>query len=96
VSIDLGQVYELGSFEIQNENAADLRNIKDYVLYGSMTGAFAGEEVVLSSGTIPPLYRFETHKISFIPAQARYVKLVGTSSYSNYVIVGELRIYEAP
>lgn len=93
VSIDLGQAYTLSSFQIQNEDAADNRNIKDYVLYGSSTGAFAGEEFVITSGTIPALPRMATHSVSFTPASARYVKIKGTSSYSSYVIVGDLRLF---
>ncbi|KRF09938.1 LamG-like jellyroll fold domain-containing protein [Paenibacillus sp. Soil787] len=93
VTIDLGQTYNLSSFTIQNEDVSDNRNVKDYKLYGSSTGAFGDEKFEISSGTIPSLLHMATHTVNFTPVNARYVKFVGTSSYSNYVIVGELSLY---
>jgi len=92
VNLDLGQTYLLSYFTIQNENGSN-RNVKDYVLYGSTTGAFAGEEFVISSGTIPSLSNLATYSISFTPISARYVRFKGTSSYSNYVLAGELSLF---
>ncbi|KRF09937.1 glycosyl hydrolase family 95 catalytic domain-containing protein [Paenibacillus sp. Soil787] len=93
VTIDLGQTYNLSSFTIQNEDVSDNRNVKDYILYGSSTGAFGDEKFEISSGTIPSLLHMATHSVSFTPVNARYVKFKGTSSYSNYVIVGELSLF---
>ncbi len=98
VSIDLGAAYLLDSLRVTSEIVTGgSRNIKDYNLYGSATGDFAGEETLLSSGTIPPLGDMGTHDVSFTPQAFRYVKLQGTSTYfigSNiYVIVGELALF---
>ncbi|MDH7463192.1 discoidin domain-containing protein [Chitinophagaceae bacterium 26-R-25] len=91
VSIDLGQTYTLSSFIIQNEYGANGRNVKDYVLYGSATGSFTGEEYVISSGTLPSLNALASDTVSFTSVDARYIKFKGTSSYSSFVIIGELR-----
>lgn len=93
VTLDLGSTRAIASFVLKNEDAADNRNVKDYVLYGSSTGAFTGEEFVISSGTIPSLLRMQTHPVTFPTVNARYVKFKGTSSYSSYVIVGNLSLY---
>ena len=98
VSIDLGAAYLLDSLRVTSEIVTGgSRNIKDYNLYGSATGDFAGEETLLSSGTIPPLGDMGTHDVAFTPQAFRYVKLQGTSTYfigSNiYVIVGELALF---
>ena len=95
VIIDLGAPYTLGSFVLQNEHGASNRNVKDYVLYGSDTGEFMGEEFILDIGTIPPLSAKAEHAVTFDPASARYVKFQGTSSHSTYVIVGELSLFLA-
>ena len=92
VTIDLGATYSIDSFTIQNELGANNRNIMDYVFYGSDTGTFTGEEFVISSGIIPSLLSGQTHTVDFPTVTTRYVKIQGTSSYSSFVIVGELSI----
>ncbi|MBO0769970.1 MAG: discoidin domain-containing protein [Actinobacteria bacterium] len=93
VTIDLGAATTIFALRITGEDSLDNRNVKDYVLYGSDTGAFAGEERVLSSGTVPPLTHLTAWAAAFSPAAVRYLKFLGRDSYSPYIIVGELEIF---
>lgn len=95
ITLDLGQSQTLNSFTIQ-AGPLNNRNIKDYVLYGSATGAFSGEEFVISSGTLPSLLAKQEHNVTFTPVSAHHIKLLGTSSYSRYVIVGRLSLFSPP
>lgn len=94
VTIDLGQAYSISALRITGEDVADNRNVKDFILYGSNTGAFDGEEFVINSGTVPPLAHLQTWTTTFQPKTARYVKFLGVTSYSQYTIVGELELYQ--
>lgn len=93
VTHDLGAVYILNSFAIQNVLTLTGFNIRDYVLYGSTTGAFAGEEFIISSGTIPSLAAAATHRVNFTPVATRYIKIQGTSGWSGYLLIGELSLF---
>ena len=95
VVIDLGMEYILSELSIVNEQYDHIRNVKDYILYGSSTGAFSGEEFVIASGTVPHLGGGERWSLVFSKAcTTRYVKFKAESSYSdNYVVVGELELF---
>jgi hypothetical protein len=98
VIIDLGRSHELSCMVLQAEYAypgvhLDNRNVREFALWGSPTGAFTGEEFLLAKGHIPALAVEEKWPVRFPARKARFVKLVGLSSYSEFVIVGELSLY---
>jgi hypothetical protein len=95
VEIDLGQTYNLGALVFDSEYLLDNRNLQNYQLYGSSTGAFTGEQFLISSGTLPSLCRLSSCIFDLPTSSARYLQFKGTSGYSGFLTVGNLEFYEA-
>jgi hypothetical protein len=98
VVIDLQGSHEVACMVLQAEYAhpklkVSHRNVREYELWGSLTGDFHGEEFLLSYGIVPALVAEEKWATHFRSRKTRFVKLRCKSSYDKHVIVGELGLF---
>ncbi len=98
VIVDLGKSHRISCLVVQGEfvypgGNLDYRNMYEFTLLGSDTGAFAGEEFVLTEAKLPALKMEEKWPIYFEAKETRFVKIQAKSSYSQFVILGELGLH---
>ena len=98
VMIDLQDSHDLICMVLQGEYAhpklnVPHRNVREYELWGSLTGDFQGEDFLLSDGIVPALAAEEKWATHFPSRKTRFVKLRCKSSYDKHVVVGELGLF---
>lgn len=98
VVIDLGESYSIKNIILKNASTFNYRSAKDFAIYVSQTGQFSGEEKLIFNGINPSSTAGEAFSVIVDSVEARYVKLIVTSTYDTgpleYTsIVGELEIY---
>lgn len=95
IQIDMGAPVTANSYALRFNASTMNETPASWILKGSATGAFSGEEVTIDTQTAPsPLYTNHAFNIA-TPGSYRYYRLVTAGVGGNYTQLGSLRFFTA-